>query len=101
MFVHRLLQPAEAIAVGKAFHGANGRAVSLHSEHQASTRRLAVNDDRARATDPHLAADIGAGEAQFVPDEIRQQQARRNVGADLTSVDPAGQLHGVFTLAPK
>ena len=48
-------------------------AVGLHREHQAGADRRAIEQDRAGAAHAVLAADMGAGEQQFVAQEIAQQ----------------------------
>ena len=56
-------------------------AVHLHGEHQARAHRDAVELDRARAADPVLAADVRAGQAELVAQEVAQQEARLDLGA--------------------
>ena len=75
--LERRLQDAEAAGRWReAFHRPDLAAVDLHGEREAGARRLAVDDDRAGAADAVLAADMGAGCADLVAQEIGQQQPR-------------------------
>ena len=61
------------------------RPVGLHGEQAARAHRDAVEPHRARAADAVLAADVGAGEAEAVAEEVGQEQPRLDVlddGAD-------------------
>jgi hypothetical protein len=49
--------------------------VRLHGEHQAGADRLSIEQDRARAAYAMLTADVCAGQAKLVAQEIAQQQA--------------------------
>ena len=51
-------------------------AVRLDREHQARAHRLAVELDGAGATHALLAADLRAGQAGLVADEVGQERAR-------------------------
>ena len=55
--------------------------VGLHREHQAGAHRLAVEEDRAGAADAVLAADVRAGQAELVAQEVAQQQARLDLAS--------------------
>ena len=48
----------------------------LDRQHQARAHRPAINDDGARAAGPVLAAKVGAGEIEVIPQEVRQRLAR-------------------------
>jgi hypothetical protein len=52
-------------------------AVGLHRQHQAGARRAAVEQDGAGAADAVLAAEMRAGEAEFIADEIGERDADR------------------------
>ena len=56
--------------------------VGLHGERQAGARGDAVDLDRAGAADAVLAADMRAGRAQLMAQEIGQQHARLGLGLD-------------------
>ena len=66
----------------QAFDGAQSAAIGLHRERQAGARRHAVDLDRAGAADAVLAADMGAGRAEHVAQEVGQQHARLGVALD-------------------
>ena len=69
----RLLQRMQLVgAGGDALDGQHLVAVGLHRQHQAGARRAAVEQDGAGAADAMLAAEMGAGEAELVADEIGQ-----------------------------
>ena len=77
MALERRLQNAEAVGRRRqAFHGPDLAAVDLRGKRQAGPRRLAVDDDGAGAAHPMFAADIGAGRADLMAQEIGQQQPR-------------------------
>ena len=58
-----------------ALDGENIMAVGLHREHKAGTRRAVIEEDGACPADAVLAAEMGAGEAELVADEIGQRDA--------------------------
>src|SRR5690606_29115109 len=51
-------------------------ALDLDRQHEARAHRLAVDEHRAGAANAVLAADMGAGGADLVTQEVRQQHAR-------------------------
>src|ERR1700676_3215712 len=67
-----------AIDACHTFDGCNCHAVSLHREHQASTHRFAVEQDCTTTAHSVLAANMRAGEMQFVTQKIGEQQAYRH-----------------------
>src|SRR5271170_2402559 len=75
--LERRLQNAEAARRRReAFHGPDIATVDLHGERQAGARRRAVDADGAGAANAVLAADMGAGHSELMPQEIGQQQPR-------------------------
>ena len=58
-----------------ALDGQDLVAVRLHREHQARARRVAVEQDGAGAADAVLAAQMRAGEAELVAQEIGERPA--------------------------
>ena len=70
-----------AVGRGQALDGLDVVAVGLHREHDARPRRLAVEEDRARAADAVLAPDVRAGQAEILAEEIAEQQARLDLAA--------------------
>src|SRR5919198_3417841 len=84
----RLLDRVQAIGSRRqAFHRADRGPVRLRSQHQAGPRRLAVDQDRAGATYAVLTADVRAGQAQLVTQEVAEQQARLDAATVLLSID--------------
>ena len=57
---------------------------------------LPVDDHRAGAAHAHFAADVSTRQAQLMPDEVRQQHTRRNVGLDLHFVYLAPEFHAAL-----
>ena len=53
-----------------ALDGGDLMAVGLHREHQAGARRASVEEDRAGAADAVFAAEMRAGEAELMAEEI-------------------------------
>ena len=52
------------------------RAVELRREEQAAPRAPAVHQHRAGAADAVLAAHVGAGEPEVLPEEVGERAAR-------------------------
>ena len=61
---------------GERLDGVDAAPVRLHGEEAAAAHRDAVQEDRARAADAVLAADVRAGEPQAVAEEVGQQEPR-------------------------
>src|SRR5579871_3361853 len=86
MAAKRFLQHREPIGRGRqALDGADFGAVDLRREREARAREPAVDLHGAGAADAVLAADMGAGEAERVAQEIGQQHAR--LGLERAAVD--------------
>ena len=83
-----------AVRAGQAFHGGDAFAVRLHREHQTGAYRLALDQHRAGAADPMLAAHMGAGDVQTIAQEIEQCGARLGLGEAFTAVDGHGYGSG-------
>jgi hypothetical protein len=67
---HGFLQRVQQSGRRKALHRGDLPPVGLHGEHQARTDRLAVQEDRASAARTVFAADVSAGQAQVLAQEI-------------------------------
>jgi hypothetical protein len=95
----RLLQIRQLVAVGQPLHGAHLGAVGLDAEDQAGPDRLTVEDDRARAADAVLAAQVRTGVAQVVAEHVGQRPAGLDGQVVVMAVDPQGDVvhvhHGV------
>ena len=77
--LERVLQRREHRVARERLDRLDGRAVGLHREQAAGAHRDAVEPHGAGAADAVLAADVGAGEAEAVPEEVGQEQARLDV----------------------
>ena len=90
--LERLLQRREHRVAGERLDRLHRRAVGLDREQAAAADRDAVEADRARAADAVLAADVRAGEAEAMPEEVGQEQARLDLLDDDLAVDGDGDL---------
>ena len=85
----RLLHRAHRLGVvADALDGGDLVGLGRDREHQARAHRLAVDEHGARAAHAVLAADVGAGEAQVVAQEVGQQPPRRCLRRPHDAVDP-------------
>src|SRR6516225_10670897 len=76
VLVKSLLQWVIFVAFGQALDGQQLRTLRLNREHQTRASSLAVEQDRAGATDPVLAADMSAGQPKILADKVDEQFAR-------------------------
>ena len=83
----RLLQRRQTIGRGEALDGDNALAVGLRGEHQAGAHRLALDQHGAGAAHTVLAADMGAGEADLVAQEVGKIDARLDAAGVFGAVD--------------
>jgi hypothetical protein len=78
----RLLHRVQRVAVGDVLDGLDRAALGLHRQQRARLDRLAIDMDDAGAALAGVAADMGAGEAERLAQELHQQGApldrRRN-----------------------
>src|SRR5262245_56800678 len=91
------LQVGDLALIGHALDGLDARAVALHREHQTTAHDHAIDAHRTGAADAVLAADMAAGEAQVLAQEIDQSLARIDALEHLLAID--GQNDVVETLA--
>src|SRR5438874_1510167 len=83
-----LLQHRETAGLRcEPFDGADAGAVSLHGKRKTRPRGYAVDVDGAGTAHPVLAADVCAGEAEFVPQKVGEQHARLGFAFDGAAVD--------------
>src|SRR5262245_6386288 len=87
MFPEALLDRVQIAAHRHAFNGGDVCAVSLDGKHRTGLNRLSVENNRARAADRSLAADVRAGQPQHISDVMYQQQARLNFVSMSDTVD--------------
>ena len=85
--LERGLQIGDLARVGQALDGLDLGAVALHRQHQAAAHDLAVDAHGAGAADAVLAADVAAGEAEILAQEIDQRLARLDALGDALAVD--------------
>src|SRR5690606_39012287 len=82
------------LAVGRqTFDRGDGGSVRLDGEHGAGLDRLAVDQHRASPAVAGFAADVGAGEALILTQEVDQQSSWFHLGGDAASVDRHRDLH--------
>src|SRR3989304_3123183 len=75
VFPEGFLERAELTVLGKALHRLDLRTLRLHREHEAGLDAHAVEQDRAGAARPVLAAHVGACQTQILSDEVGQKLA--------------------------
>jgi hypothetical protein len=70
------LQRVQFAAVREPLDGLDHGPAGRRGQHQARAHRRAVDDDRAGAAHALLAAQVGAGQPEFVAQEVREAGAR-------------------------
>ncbi len=81
------LEGMQGAVLLEAFDGHNLAPVGLHREHRARLHGPAVENDRAGPAVGGVAADMGAGEAEHLADEVDEEQAGLDVRLVLLTVD--------------
>ena len=76
-----------AIVVGKPLDRQDVHALCLDGEQQARADRLVVDEDGAGASDPVLAAEMGAGQAELLAQDVGQGVTGLDIDAMLSTVD--------------
>jgi hypothetical protein len=61
----------QLVVGGQPFDGGDAAPMNLHGQHQTGFDDFAVQQHRAGAAGAGLAASLGAGQMQVVPQEIR------------------------------
>src|SRR3954466_11296985 len=98
--VEGLLERMQLLRVARqALDGEHRAAAGLDRQHEARPHGLAVDLHGARAADAVLAADVRAGQARDVADEVRQQRARLDVAVVERAVDLDRDLHAASSIA--
>ena len=88
VLVEGLLQRMQLVGARRdAFDGEDLVAVRLHREHQAGARRQPVQEDGAGAAHAVLAAEMGAGQAELVADEVGEGDAHLDLFLVALAVD--------------
>ena len=73
-----------------AFHGQYFMAVHLHGQHQAGSCRKPIEENRASAAHAVFTAQMRAGEAELLAQEIRQREADLHLLLIFLAVDGDG-----------
>ena len=95
VLAERLLHRVQLVgALGQALDGEHLRALGLDRQHGAGLHRLAVDVDDAGAALAGVAADMGAGHAEMLAQELNQQRARLDLARDGLAVDGHGDGNG-------
>ena len=81
------LQRMQVVGRAEPLNGPDFPPLRLHGKHQAGARRLIVEDHRAGAADPMLAADMRAGLPAIVTDRIDQGLARLDPDGVVATID--------------
>src|SRR2546426_3825402 len=82
-----------ARGVSEALHRLDLVAVRLDGEHEAGADRLAVQQDGAGPAHPVLTSDVRSGEAQFVAQEVGEEQPRLHRALVAHAIDGDHQRH--------
>ena len=99
-FAHRRLDRVErAIGIGKAFDRSHLTAIGLDGQHQAAPHGLAIDNHRAGAADAVFAAQMHAGIARVIAQEIAERFAGLDRGAFGSAIDRHFDAEGGLGLA--
>src|SRR6478752_1455675 len=90
----RLLQRMEAVAGGEALDRRDAAAVRLDREHRAALHGVAVDVDGAGAALARVAADVGAGELEVLPNELDEEASGLDVRLPSLTVDRERNMLG-------
>ena len=82
----RRLHRMQLVALGEAFDGGDVGAVGLTDQHGAGLDRPAVDMHDAGAALAGVAADMGAGQAQMLAQQMDKQGAVLDIGRDRLAV---------------
>jgi len=95
VLAERFLERMELAVAHQALDCHELGALGLDSEHDARARRLAVEQNRARAADTMLASDVRAREREIFPDEVHEELARLAPALVLDAVHLQADRHHV------
>ena len=92
----RLLQGMQHAVRREPFDGSDLGAILHHGERQAGIDAPPVYQHRARAALTVVAALLGAGKVEMIPQQVQQSDPRSNFGSGFDAVDghPHGNLPG-------
>src|SRR5262249_20047252 len=85
--LERRLQVSDLAEIRHALDGLDACAVALNGKHETAAHDDAIDAHRTGAADAMLAADVAAGEAQLLAQEIDQCLARIDALAHLLAID--------------
>jgi hypothetical protein len=88
-----VLQIAHIAVFAQALNGPNPSAIGLDCKRQATSHNLAVDFDRARATNPMFTTKVGALETEFTTDKINQMRSWLHMSLRALSVH--GQINAL------
>src|SRR5581483_8349212 len=92
LLVEAVLDRVQLAVLLESLHGPQAAAVRLHREHGARLHRTAVEDDRARAAAGGVAADVRAGHADVLAQEVDKERARLDLRFLLLAIHGEGDL---------
>jgi hypothetical protein len=88
LFMERLLKRAQRFGLGRqALDCFDVCPVGFRREHQARANGLSVDEHGAGPADTVLAADVRAGQAELMPEEVGEEQTWLDIGIMLDAVD--------------
>src|SRR5207247_8226497 len=90
----RALQLLDLARIGQALDRVYLAAVGLRREHEAGAHDFAVDAHRAGAAHAVLAADVGAGELELVPEEVGEVEPRGHAALHSLAVHGERDLDG-------
>ena len=95
VLTERLLERVELTVLREALDRQDLRAVGLDREHDAGPRGLAIDQNRARAADSVLAADVRTREAEVLAQKIHEELAGFAASLVRDAVHREADGHGV------
>jgi hypothetical protein len=90
-----VLEGMQPTALGEALDGVDGGAVRLDGQGDAGADAGAVQQHGAGPADAVLAADVGAGQAEVLAEEVDEQAARFYLGHVRLAVDGQADRAGI------
>jgi hypothetical protein len=86
LLLKRGLQRVQLVAIGKTFNRSHIRSMRLRSQYRATLDGSSIDMHHTCTALARIAADMRAGQSQFVTQQIDQQCAVLNLGFNLTPV---------------
>ena len=82
----RVLNIGDDAALRQALHGFDVLAIRLDGKHEAGMNSSSIQQHKTRPARPHLAAEMRAGQAQIIPEEVGKRGPRFDESADSLAV---------------